>query len=406
VTWKKALAGLAVVLLVMAIPVSGFANPRTYTITADAPGITGCALNNHGDFVGTGAGAGGKTVYGYINGNLQFRDAFAGSGTIYLRDYRGLGINDEDTIAGANYWGQLQVFYRAGNQPASDVYVYQNQGAMCGSVAGINNSGQVAGTSDINNFPQNGWGGAFLANPENTATFGGFHYSDYNTNWWDGTTRCIGAACTSTAINDAGDVVGYAQAGEYCRAFIYSNGSLRDMGIQEGPVGNITLAFDVNNSGVVVGESTIVGLTEFGWGFVWQDGGGYRGLGAGMMYAAANAINDSNEIVGASGLSSNFYQKHAYLWTDDIRPYDLNSLVNNLPTGFVLNEAVDINNNGQILCNGSYTSSGLECSFLLTPTGFFADVPEPSTASLLFGVALAALVLRLRRREQAGLSTL
>ena len=413
--WKNALAGLAVVLLVMALPVSGFANPRTYTITADAPGITGCVLNNHGDFAGTDSSG---WVWTDLNGTLKYwgghdwggwsSPGYYATGPAYLKDYGTMGLNDAGLMA-MGYGGRLTVTSDAGYGPGS-IAARVNQDApgtrgpltqdFQGSAAGINTSGQVAG--NVITPSEGGTPGAFLSTPWQP----GFNPADFRPYEAVGATHLFGSsACTSTALNDAGDVVGYAQVGPYCSAFIYSNGNLQDMGLQAGPVGNITLASDINNSRVVVGESTMVGLTQFGWGFVWEDGV-YRGLGAGTMYGAANAINDSNEIVGACGLSSNFYEKHAYLWTDDIRPYDLNSLVNNLPTGFVLNEAVDINNNGQILCNGSYVSSGLECSFLLTPTGFFADVPAPSTASLLLGVAIAALVLRLRRREQAELSTL
>jgi len=415
VTWKKALAGLAVVLLVMALPVSGFANPRTYTITADAPGITGCALNNHGDFAGADSSG---WLWVDVSGTLRYLGyhdwgGWASPGDYpyapsYLKDYGTMGLNDAGQMA-KGYGSNPEVSSDADLGPGWGSIIKQDMAPgtrgpptqnFYGTAAGINNSGQVAG--NVITPSEGGTAGAFLSTP----WMPGVPPPGYRAYESVGCTQIFASsAYTSTALNDAGDVVGYAKVGEYCRAFIYSNGNLQDMGLQAGPVGNITLASDINNSRVVVGESTMVGLTQFGWGFVWEDGV-YRGLGAGTMYGAANSINDSNEIVGACGLTSNFYEKHAYLWTDDIRPYDLNSLVNNLPTGFVLNEAVDINNNGQILCNGSYVSSGLKCSFLLTPTGFFADVPEPSPASLLLGVAIAALVLRLRRKEQAELSTL
>lgn len=75
----------------------------------------------------------------------------------------------------------------------------------------------------------------------------------------------------------------------------------------------------------------------------------------------------------------------AALWENGA-VYDLNTL---LPpdTGWVLNEADDINNSGQIIGYGTY--NGQQAAFLLTPTDP-TSIPEPAAILLAPGFCLLA----------------
>jgi len=79
------------------------------------------------------------------------------------------------------------------------------------------------------------------------------------------------------------------------------------------------------------------------------------------LSSKAEAINDQNQIVGLAMTSNN--ELHAVLWTK-AGIHDLNQLI---PpnSGWVLNEAFDINNSGQITGNG--VINGENHAFLLTP---------------------------------------
>lgn len=112
-------------------------------------------------------------------------------------------------------------------------------------------------------------------------------------------------------INDLGQVIGWAHtASEATHVFLYSNGKMTDLG---------TLGLDP------VGE----------------------------------AINNHGAIVGQSG-------NGAWVWSAGTFQ-SLNSLI---PpgSGFTLNDATAVNDNGQIVANG-YNATGQTHAFLLTPTG-------------------------------------
>jgi len=108
--------------------------------------------------------------------------------------------------------------------------------------------------------------------------------------------------------------------------------------------------------------------------------------------AVANALNNSNQVVGWSQIASG--AQHAFLYTNGSMQ-DLNSLIPS-SSGFVLTSAVGINSAGEIVAFGT-NSSGQTNEYLLTP--LLAPVPEPSTLAVmsLIIVALAARQARVRR---------
>ena len=84
-------------------------------------------------------------------------------------------------------------------------------------------------------------------------------------------------------------------------------------------------------------------------------------MNATRYYSTAYGINDRGQVVGYSVTSSS--DPHAFLWDGVMK--DLNSLIPE-NSGWVLTEAMDINNKGQILGTGRF--HGHTRAFLLTPT--------------------------------------
>lgn len=236
------------------------------------------------------------------------------------------------------------------------------------------------------------------------------------------------------AINDAGAVVGEWES----RPFIYANGVSRWLEGSVNAAGNLaTLGFakDINNNGWAVGTMSYQGARG---AVVWHDGisvdiGTLPLLDWQRPDVSANAINDLNEVVGAS-LSA--LGMRAFLWSDG-QMIDLGSFrgdgwssraldVNNRsevvgrsecvglacaflwtrqegllqlqkfidPTsGWTLDTATSINDMGWIVGNGLL--NGVSADFLLIP------VPEPSTSAMLVAGLLSVFALSRRRSRPA-----
>ncbi|HEX6284134.1 MAG TPA: hypothetical protein VFZ71_04640, partial [Pyrinomonadaceae bacterium] len=95
--------------------------------------------------------------------------------------------------------------------------------------------------------------------------------------------------------------------------------------------------------------------------FFWSEGAGMKDLGhLGGNYSIAHAVNNNAEVVGYSTLPGG--ARRAFRWTTDGGMKDLNTL---LPanSGWVLTEAWDINDRGQIAGNGLH--NGLNRAFRL-----------------------------------------
>lgn len=185
------------------------------------------AINNAGRVVG----------YGYNGTNAYAYQYTIGSGTLTtLAGYNGVtratDINDSGVISGiGTFGGNVGILYA--NAAATPVQI---AGANTRGGLYINNAGLLAGTSSSSPgvtqaFIQAGAGGSRTY----LGTLGGA-YSE------------------ATAINDAGQVVGYSTASGVAHAFLYSNGVMIDLGVRPGSGQNGSRATAVNNFGVAVGD--------------------------------------------------------------------------------------------------------------------------------------------------------
>jgi probable HAF family extracellular repeat protein len=146
-----------------------------------------------------------------------------------------LDINDQGDIVGVGASGHAVLLH---NGQLSDLGTL---GGNYSDTYGLNNAGQIIGTSDTGNGETHGF---VYQNGEMTdlGTLGGTYVQP-------------------EAINESGQIVGISYtANGPLRAFIYENAVMSDLGAGDG-----SFAYDISNSGVVVGDGG-------GHAFKWSNG--------------------------------------------------------------------------------------------------------------------------------------
>jgi probable HAF family extracellular repeat protein len=185
-------------------------------------------------------------------------------------------------------------------------------------------------------------------------------------------------------MNDAGVIVGSSLPleGTY-HAYVYSAGAMTDLGT---PYEYESSANGINNSGDIVGSIAGWAVEAPEHAFLYS-GGVMHDLGTfGGLTSLANGINDSGLIVGSVGTDTG---RWGFLYNGSTA-WDLNMLVSGA-YGWTIQNASAINANGQILawaCNGAAVCRDV----VLDPV---SAVPEPGTYAML----LAGLVAIAGRRR-------
>ena len=217
--------------------------------------------------------------------------------------------------------------------------------------SGINNSGQVVGTSG------HGSGEAFL--------------------WQNGVKTYLGTLCDpyntwsqANGINNSGQVVGnsYGSGSYNGHAFLWQCGTMQDLGTLPAPY-NLSYANGINNSSQVVGISYVdSAMGDTPRAFLWQSGL-MQDLGTlpDHITSWAYGINDDGQVVGISAGGS---ESSPFLWADtngngQSDPGEMQDL-GNLP-GFVYGSGRGINNLGQVV-GSSGPSTQVGRAFLWTDT--------------------------------------
>ena len=131
--------------------------------------------------------------------------------------------------------------------------------------------------------------------------------------WSSGTITDLGtlggANSSAVRINDGGQIVGSADTVDSTHAFVYFGGTMRDLGTLGGPTSS---ARGISNGGMVVGAAAWSGSPDqLQRAFSWN-GGGLNNLGTfpNGDQSFANGINDAGHIVGSSAISTNDPPEH------------------------------------------------------------------------------------------------
>lgn len=252
----------------------------------------------------------------------------------------GTGINDSGAVAGYDAW-PWRVPTRAWVWSHRQLR-YISDGQVVGAMAtAINKAGMVVGeTTTSDAFIDSGGAIAVVQKAP----------------------RCI--AAIGSAINGAGDMVGY-HVGENIdvgdKAFVRFDGRVE---VLEIPGAFSHEALGVNDSRQVCGW-----LCEDASGpliaYLWKDGQVTLippPIAGAQDSSKAAAINNAGVVVGVCTRRPR--GTYAFMWKDGVG-YDLNTLLDDSSFGWRLYRAAAINNQGQIVGQGSF--NGVRRAFLATP---------------------------------------
>ncbi|MBA2378684.1 MAG: hypothetical protein H0V76_03815, partial [Blastocatellia bacterium] len=153
-------------------------------------------------------------------------------------------------------------------------------------------------------------------------------------------------------INDNGQIVGSMSrllepSGSVVRGFKFDSGTVRDLGSIDGQINTFARAWGINNNGTAVGVSRTVNNSSHATR--WENGTAtdLGSLGGDLAFSEAFRINESGQIVGRSTVAVGVTGQNAVVWENGtIR--DLGRL-----SGVNFGRANDINEHGFIVGTSS-----------------------------------------------------
>jgi probable HAF family extracellular repeat protein len=178
-------------------------------------------------------------------------------------------------------------------------------------------------------------------------------------------------------INDAGDVVGSANAGgtDLGHAVLWKNGIVQDLGTLG--TGSYSEAWGINNFGQVVGSSYVSGGSLGVHAFLYTAATGLRDLTPASDTGAANDINDAGQVTGYKTALGGY---HAFRWESGTFR-DLGVI-----PGFADSFGWAVNASGQVTGNSTSGSGNSERLFRFTDGSGLQDLGGTGEHNAAFGI--------------------
>ena len=357
--------------LLAAAGAPSFAQTVRYRVTdlGSLPGSTVCpcffgiALSDGGHVVGRFFGSNGLYAGFLWQGGVMTDLGSLGGGLTQVLDVGNDGVAVGHSRVTIGSTTEHAFRYEAGQM--TDLGTLQ--GGVHSYARGINSAGHVAGTSQRKVPGGEQW--------QRAALWADGHVTDLGT--------LGGEFSEGHDINDAGQVVGWAwNAARDQRAFVWTEATgmvdLGDLG------GGTAIATAVSANGLIVGSSPAagqpVGETH---AFIWDNGamtdlgvlpgaGGPGVFGPELVSTAASGVNSAGQVVGNSFPGS--VTPGPFLWQGGVMT-NLNDLLDaaSVAAGWVITEAGDINEQGQIAGTARSSAGAIRAVLLSPETSCYAD---------------------------------